>query len=240
MWSAVIANACGGGHTATGGAGRTPPTDREAQSDHTQTLSVGRLYRALAEVTRSRVIVDSSKEPSHALVATAAEGVESYVLHLVRDPRAVVFSRTRRPHNKQRGPYGGTVYAVANWMKTNLAVERYCRRGRWPVLRLRYEDLTECPQDAVRDVCLFLSEAGDGLHFHGDRSAVLGIQHTVAGNRMRFACGPIEIKADDEWQRRLPRRDRILATTVALPLLARYGYAIRPPTIGERAGHSPR
>ena len=53
---------------------------------------LSRLYHGIAEVSGARVVVDSSKHPSDALVASTLKGLELYVLHLVRDPRGVAFS----------------------------------------------------------------------------------------------------------------------------------------------------
>ena len=54
------------------------------------------LYKELGRVTACRVIVDSSKRPSDAALAALLPGVDTYVVHLVRDPRAVAYSWRRR------------------------------------------------------------------------------------------------------------------------------------------------
>ena len=49
----------------------------------------------------------------------------------------------------------------------------------------------------------------------------------IGGNRVRF--GSIDtIKADLEWQRRMPTRERAVVTALSAPLLLRYGYIGRP------------
>src|SRR5439155_19145064 len=53
---------------------------------------LGSLYRALGEVSGARVLVDSSKLPSHALLLRRVPGVDLRLLHLVRDSRGVAFS----------------------------------------------------------------------------------------------------------------------------------------------------
>jgi len=47
------------------------------------------VYGALFETTGARVIVDSSKRPSHAALFHLLSGVTPYFVQLVRDPRAV-------------------------------------------------------------------------------------------------------------------------------------------------------
>ena len=60
------------------------------------TLRLGKLYRAVQETTGSRVIVDSSKLPSYGYVLGMTPGVDLYVVHLVRDPRAIAYSWLRK------------------------------------------------------------------------------------------------------------------------------------------------
>src|SRR5262249_60851100 len=56
---------------------------------------VARLYAAIGRVTGAELIVDSSKTPAGAAVLARCENVEPYMLHMVRDPRAVAYSWTR-------------------------------------------------------------------------------------------------------------------------------------------------
>src|SRR2546423_15010392 len=51
-----------------------------------------RLYRSIAEGTRARVIVDTSKRTGDAALLRLLPGIDPYVLHVVRDPRAVAYS----------------------------------------------------------------------------------------------------------------------------------------------------
>ena len=48
--------------------------------------------------------------------------------------------------------------------------------------------------------------------------------HIISGNPMRFAHGKVRVEPDDEWVRRMSRRDKAAVTAITLPLLARYGY----------------
>ena len=56
----------------------------------------GMLYSAIADTTGCDVIVDSSKWPQYGLLLTERLPLDVYVLHLVRDPRAVAYSWQRR------------------------------------------------------------------------------------------------------------------------------------------------
>jgi len=56
------------------------------------------------------------------------------------------------------------------------------------------------------------------------------MNHTVAGNPMRFRVGTIRLTVDDAWRSELPAARRRLVSLLTRPLLVRYGYA------GERGG----
>ena len=62
---------------------------------------MGRLYRAIGEVTGARLIIDSSKVPSGAALLSHA-GVEAHLLHVVRDPRVVAYSWQRPKAHRDR------------------------------------------------------------------------------------------------------------------------------------------
>jgi hypothetical protein len=61
---------------------------------------------------------------------------------------------------------------------------------------------------------------------HVSKEPRLGCDHTVAGNPLRFKRGTLEIRADDEWRSGMRFRSRALATAVAAPLLATYGFPL--------------
>ena len=62
-----------------------------------------RLYRAILEITGSRVVVDSSKLPLYGYVLETMPEVELYVVQVVRGPRAVAYTWTRRKESPSAG-----------------------------------------------------------------------------------------------------------------------------------------
>jgi hypothetical protein len=178
-----------------------------------------RLYRALADAGRADVLVDSSKAAGPALMARRS-GFATTVVHLVRDPRAVVWS-----HGRAKAPPAGVVarttpvhrpsYVAARWLARNAAVDLGVR----PDLRLRYEDMVADPRGARATLFAAL-----GLPVRdGDET-----EHVIAGNPGRFDKGPLTLRPDVEWQQRQPSGQRRVSTALALPLLHRYGYPVRP------------
>jgi hypothetical protein len=59
-----------------------------------------------------------------------------------------------------------------------------------------------------------------------DRKAapVLAVDHTAVGNPNRFRQGRVELRRDDEWQRKMSHAQKYFVTTMTLPLLRQYGY----------------
>jgi hypothetical protein len=193
--------------------------------------TLGRLYGAVRDVTGSSVIVDSSKFPSYGYVLGMAPGVELYVLHLVRDPRAVAYSWLKRKVQPVTGGGEGYMHrydasrSSVMWEAWNLSAELlWWRSPRY--VRLRYEDFVRAPRETVGWILGMLGEGDRRLPFVSEREAELGLSHTISGNPNRFDTGTVELRPDREWASKMRRRDRALVTLLTLPLLARYGYPV--------------
>ncbi len=190
---------------------------------------LGRVYRAVLDVSGARVLVDSSKFPARGLVLGRLDGLETRVVHIVRDSRAVAFSwLRRRPRPEIAGarelmPRRSPVRTALAWVTANVEMEAIARRSGTPQ-RQRYEDLASDPAPALRRLAAGLGVASPDLGFLHDGRAELGVAHTVAGNPMRFRAGTIELSPDDEWTSAMRPHDRLAVTALTLPLLARYGY----------------
>lgn len=189
----------------------------------------GSACTALATTTGARVLVDTSKRPADTAVLAGIPGVDLYVLHLVRDPRAVVHSWRRAKEYTAGGRTStigtrGLAATVRRWTSNGLSAEALRLRlpaSRW--LFLRYEDFVARPRPAVERILTHLREPGPAP-FTDDHTVVLRPNHIVAGNPSRFVTGPVEIRADDAWRRAMPRRDQRLVGLMTLPLALRYGY----------------
>ena len=201
-----------------------------------------RLYRAITAVSGCDALVDSSKHASLAFCLSRREEIDLRVIHMVRDSRAVAYSWTTkvaRPEADTAGPGGYmTTYpparAAGHWNAQNGALQLLARRGT-PVLRVRYEDLVDAPEQTLRRVATFAGVPAGNLSLpflraDGDASyAELAEAHTASGNPMRFTTGTVAIRGDDRWRAAMPDKDRRTVTALTLPLLSRYGY------LGHRA-----
>ena len=191
-----------------------------------------RLYRAIAAVSGSRFIIDSSKEPHQAWVLREAAGVELHVVHLVRDSRAVAFSWRRhkaRPeiHWKVQHMDRHTVTRSSlEWDVHNFLVST--RRSSLASYSLvRYEDLVSRPKVALENVGQAIGETWDLGAVLDGRELSLQPSHTASGNPSRFATGSTSIRRDDEWMEKMSRNERFLSTALTAPGLVRYRYPLR-------------
>ena len=207
--------------------------------------SAGTLVRTVADVSGARVVVDSSKRPQDAAVLAGVEGIDLYVLNMVRDPGAVAWSwqRGTKLVRTAEGPRPmrtrGLLPSALRWVENCLGAEalrRHVPAERWMVLR--YEDFAAEPRVAIDRVLAFLGEDGE-VPFRSEDTVELSVNHTVAGNPDRFRVGRVRITEDDEWRRGMPLRRRVAVRALTWPLLLRYGYPgvgglRRRPAAGQR------
>lgn len=213
---------------------QAPPTTAEYRQ------VMGDLYRAIAGVTGASTVIDSSKSPAYAATLAGMPGVATSVVHLVRDPRGIVYSRQRGWKSWERStadegqalPAATVARIVLAWIRANLAAELLTRRKGLPAVRIRYEDLAAQPAAALHRIIDLVGLAPGPLPLDDDHTARIGPQHVAAGNPSRFRTGSLVLQEDRAWARELPRRHRVLAAALAAPLMYRYGY--RPG--GARAG----
>jgi len=189
-----------------------------------------RLYRAIQTVSGARVVVDSSKFVSYAVLLSLLSFADLRVVHLIRDSRAVAYSwgRTKESPAVVGGrlmPRLSPAQASRVWSVQNGS---YSLLSSFVCLsRLRYEDF-------VNDPTLYLAELLIRVGFddesrsvrdvlHG-REVSLSVDHTVSGNPGRFRTGSIELQPDEEWKVKMRSADKHVVTALTAPLLLKYGY----------------
>lgn len=189
------------------------------------------VYRTAAEVSGAGVVVDGSKRPADAALLRALPEVDPWFVHLVRDPRAVAFSETRRKRQLDPGgpaemPMRSAGESVRGWLRTNLAADVLRARTPGRTLLLRYEDFAAAPRAVLHDLLRFAGADRELDFFTGEREAFTVPTHSVAGNADRFRTGRVLVRADSAWQAGLPRRSARLIAAGTFPVLARYGYPV--------------
>lgn len=186
----------------------------------------------IAEIAAVSTVIDSSK--STRTVTERATALVNYsqldvrIIHLVRDPRAVMWSYLRGNNIKleagQAVPNrGGVLRAVLGWNTANL----YAARGRdsrnnAPLL-VRYEDFVEDPYKELNRISQSLMLDYAPIMKHLKEELPIKPDHGVAGNRLRRK-GLTKLKKDEEWKDRLPKHARLVAH-LNQPFASKYGYA---------------
>jgi hypothetical protein len=190
---------------------------------------LSRLYAAIAEATDAKVIVDSSKIATFAMLVRQSPELELRTLHLVRDPRGVINSwrkqvvRTDGTGADAMHRYG-VVPASVRYLAYNALAHGLRALGLYRFSR--YEDLIADPRGEVARTLAFAGVDVDEqtLAFLRRDEADLAPNHTVDGNPMRLQAGPIALRADEGWRTTLPDRDRRVVRAITAPLNLAYGY----------------
>jgi hypothetical protein len=200
--------------------GRPGPPDLD---EYVGTL--GRLYRAIAEVSGASVVIDNSKQVAAALVVRRVPEVDLRLLHLVRSPHGVAYSWTK---HVSRGDMGGNEMrrrgpgrTALRWDADNLLFERLGRAGT-PRLLLRYEDFVTDARTSTAKVLDFLDEPASELDYVGPDWADLGVEHSVWGNPMRGREGREQLRPDEGWRTGLAQRDARLVSALTAPVRGRF------------------
>jgi len=197
---------------------------------------LSRLYRAIGEISGAQVVIDASKHASTAfLLTTRVPGLDVRVVHLVRDPRGVAYSWTKEIKKPEVTgedafmPVYSPVSSGRQWLSYNLLFEALRTVPAAKSAVFRYEDMLADPR---ADLERILAHAGEpvlpeSFAFLGEGEVLLGVDHTVAGNPMRFHQGPLALRLDEAWKSKLPERDQRIVAAVTTPLRLRYGYTKR-------------
>jgi Sulfotransferase family len=151
------------------------------------------LYGTIVRRTRAACIVDSSHLPLRARELQSLDGIDLYLLFLVRDPRSVVASWDRPGLPEPRFSVLATNAYL--WLTHLLAVLVFLRHPRERRLFVRYEDFTASPEAILRDILdrvgspagvPDLTRLDTGTPYHGNRlilSEVVSLQRESGARR---------------------------------------------------------
>jgi hypothetical protein len=196
-----------------GGGSRERAYARENVRLFEQIREAAQTYEA-RDITR---IIDASKDPYRLYNMSAGSEIDLQAIHLVKDPRAFVYSMIKNDRGFTRllkSLRMSTRYLVENAI-IQLASRRIRPGGK---IRIRYEDLVS---DVEGQLARVLPEPGsdDGT---ASENWWRELQHGVAGNASRLRKD--QIKADTGWHTEMSRYERLVVWGVTLPLARAYGY----------------
>ena len=208
---------------------RLRPAAQEDLERYTDVLS--RLYRGIGEVAGARVVIDASKHASTAFLLRQVPGIDLRVVHLVRDSRGVAYSWTKEVKKPEVTgddafmPQYSPSSSGRQWVAYNLLFDALGVLDKTMILR--YEALMAEPRAGLERILAHAGEpvTDESFAFLGDGWVDLAVDHTVAGNPMRFHQGRLDLRLDQAWTTKLPERDRKVVTAITWPLQLRYGYS---------------
>ncbi|WP_226634517.1 sulfotransferase [Novosphingobium profundi] len=184
---------------------------------------IGRFYRAIAEVSGARVIVDSSKTANWALALQRIDGIDVRFLHFIRNPYATAYSWQRRKKmpevwwEEREMPIFGAEEIGRRWRSTYLMARLGSLRfGAYK--RIHYEDFVKDPARTLDEIVSFAQLppfATPPIDAEGKAQIQPG--HTIMGNPMRVQKN-VTVREDDEWRRTLSQADRAAVKRLVWPL----------------------
>jgi hypothetical protein len=122
----------------------------------------------------------------------------------------------------------GPLTSSRKWIVSSLFGEALRRRVGDRYLCVRYEDFVRHPETTLRTIGDFVGRPEASLPVKNENTVELGTNHTAGGNPDRLNTGTVQLRSDDEWiEKQLPLH-RLTVTSMALPMLRRYGYPMMP------------
>ena len=192
------------------------------------------MFAAITEVSGASVIINSSKTGRHSLcrpLSLAQAGFDVSLLQMMRDPRAVTWSKLRREIDKGHllsasSKFAAASFAGLHWSLTNASTGwKYHTGEKLPYYEMRYEDFMEQPVEKLTEV-----QQRFGIDFSRSIEIVesdgeIESAHLASGNEIRFQV-PLHLRPQPPtWKSALPRPAKF-GVLVSTPIAHHYGYHV--------------
>ena len=185
------------------------------------------LYDSVRVVSGKTNIVDSSKSSIRALALSRVPTIDLRVIHLVRDPRGVVWSYVKRELRKRNLRPAQLVsyccYTSCLWLLSNMAAKLVCRVAGVPSILVRYQDLVTQPLKEMQRISRFTGEKLDAVAEAFSSGESIPINHVLAGNHLRRRAALI-LQPDFDWRKRFPKSYQRLVWLILCSFAWHYGY----------------
>lgn len=179
------------------------------------------LFDAIREVSGNLTIVDSSRNMGRAFVLARKYPEQIKIIHLVRDPRGVMWSYHKQGIEQDyKAPFKSALHSLIKDILCSLVKMRLPRDQ---VLLVRYEDLMMETESELRRLQAFLGLSLEPVIEKIKGGEPFDVPYILDGNRIR-SSSKVGLAFDDEWKRRLTRGQKMLATIMTLPFFLRFGY----------------
>jgi hypothetical protein len=168
------------------------------------------LYRALARTTGVTHLVDTSHYPLRARELQGIDGIDLYLVFLVRDPQGVVASFNRRDVGEfTKSTAHSNAYL---WLTHLLSVLVFLRHPRGRRLYVRYERFIAAPEGVLGEILALAGAPPAPL----PDFASLRIGYPLQGNRVTRSEGTMTLKASTD----AVARSSLLTAILQAPVMA--------------------
>ena len=198
----------------------------------TKPLSVLKtVYENIAKISRSHVIIDSSKWPTYGRLLGYVPALDIYYIHLVRNPRSTAISWSKivkyEPNKKSNiiMPKHSVIRTSVEWLLWNTKIEIIKLTQQKRFILLRYEDFVENPGRSINNILKFIHENKDNP-LSEKRSIFLHESHAVSGNPSRFVRGDVVIRNGNMTDFKINFIEEAVLWLITLPLRICYGYSL--------------
>ncbi len=155
------------------------------------TRGMAELVRMVSGIAGTEFVSESSKNAVRGYLYSFARSADFdvYYIHLVRDGRGYMYSKTTLPDelgSETRRLVVSPWEITARWVVPNLLANLLCSRPGARYVRVRYEDFVSRPVEVLRRIGEYLElDMSPVVDRVKDRKPI-PIVHLIGGNRLRF------------------------------------------------------
>lgn len=189
----------------------------QALQDEPEQQKIPRLFDLIGQLSARTFVCDVSHNVDYARLLTEIDGIDLYLVHVVRDGRGMVHSRIRKDYRigrlKAAMPvHVNRVFSVARrWLKNRQAFARLESKLGAKSVCIQYEELCRDPRTALEPVgkCLGLdfSEIGQQL---GAGQQLKRVPHLIRGNQVLRSSDDIVLRHDTAYKTAMSWTERIV------------------------------
>ena len=172
------------------------------------------IYDCVREVWNKPIIVDCTKNPARLKGLYMKNKHPFKVLYLVRDGRAVCFSRMKREEISMEKCAKIWKREYYKHKITQLTIAKKS------ILLIHYENLCRNPKQEIQKICQFLNIKYEEGVLNFRTSEI----HGIGGNTMRFRTQEDQIVLDEKWKDQISKEDLQIFQQIAGKINSKYGY----------------
>jgi len=195
------------------------PAVREYGANNAQYFEAVRAEAAERTGNDIEWLVDNSKDPYRLFWLQHSGYFKTRAIHLVKDPRAFVYSMTKDDPTDLTS----VLRYTGRWIIENAIIARVVNKSIFDenVRRVTYDELAQHPKRTMQAI-------GDWLRLDYDLARVDTFReyenHALSGNMMRWRASEEKIYYDESWRQHLPGAVARLIAVLTRPFAATCGY----------------